>query len=229
MNKTFSHLASPKNVAGWERGASAIGGAALVLLGLSRRRTGGWLTAALGGALLFRGAGGSCKLYEALGISTASEPLHSPRISVPGNRGIKVEKTFLVHRPAEELYRTWRNFENLPHFMKHLESVEMRGTGRSHWIARGPMGRKVQWDAEIINEHENEMIAWRSLPGSDVSHAGTVRFRRLPGGTEVRISLEYDVPGGALGAAIAKLFHEEPSQQIESDMMRFKQLMESAG
>jgi uncharacterized membrane protein len=229
MNKTFSHLSSPKNVGEWDRIASAVGGAAMLFLGLSRRRAGGWLTAALGGALLFRGATGSCKFYEALGISTVPEQPHSPRISVPGNRGIKVEKTFFVHRPAEELYRTWRNFENLPHFMKHLESVEVRGDRSSHWIARGPMGSRVQWDAEIINEHENEMIAWRSLAGSDVDHAGTVRFRRLPGGTEVRISLEYDVPGGALGAAIAKLFHEEPSQQIESDMMRFKHLMETAG
>jgi uncharacterized membrane protein len=230
MKNPVLSLSSPKNINEWERGISAAGGAALLVLGLSRRRLAGWLTAALGGVLIARAAAGSCKFYQALGISSADEStLPKPRISVPKNRGIKVEKTFFVHRPAEELFRTWRNFENLPHFMKHLESVRALDAKRSHWIARGPAGRKVRWDAEVINEHENEMIAWRSLMGSDVDHAGTVRFRRLPGGTEVRIALEYDVPGGAFGAALARLFHEEPSQQIESDMMRFKQLMETAG
>ena len=112
--------------------------------------------------------------------------------------------------------------------MKHLESVRVLDATRSHWVVRGPGGRKVKWDAEIINEHPNEMIAWRSLNG-DVHHAGTVRFDPAPGGTDVRISLEYDFPGGAIGAAVARLFHEEPSQQIESDMMRFKQMMEAAG
>lgn len=230
MKTSASFLSSPKNINELERSISMAGGAALLVLGLSQRRLAGWLTAALGGALVARGITGSCKFYQALGISSVQEfASPKPPISVPGNRGIKVEKTFFVHRPAEELFRTWRNFENLPHFMKHLESVRALDGKRSHWIARGPAGRKVQWDAEVINEHENEMIAWRSLMGSDVDHAGTVRFRRLPGGTEVRIALEYDVPGGVFGAALARLFHEEPSQQIESDMMRFKQMMETAG
>ena len=228
MNKSLTSYCGPRNVGSVERVASALGGAALIALGLSQRRRTGWLTAVMGSALVARGIGGNCKLYEALGLSTAPE-LESPRISVHGNRGIKVEKTFVVHRPPAELFRTWRNFQNLPHFMDHLESVEVLDGKRSRWIARGPAGRSVQWDAEVINEHADEMIAWRSLPGSDVDNAGTVRFRPVEGGTEVRIALEYDVPGGMLGAVVARLFHSEPAQEIESDMLRFKQMMEAAG
>lgn len=216
-----------KNLAENERLISTVGGAALVALGLSRRGLAGWLTATLGGALMARGISGNCQLYQALDISTVGPAGPLSRISVPGNRGIKVEKSFFVQREPEKLFRAWRNFENLPHFMTHLESVRVLDGRRSHWVARGPGGRKVQWDAEVINEHPNEMIAWRSLDG-DVNHAGTVRFRAVPGGTEVRVAMEYDVPGGVLGAAFAKLFHEEPAQQIESDMLRFKEMMESA-
>ncbi|MEA3186240.1 MAG: hypothetical protein QOD99_70 [Chthoniobacter sp.] len=207
---------------------STVGGAALLAIGVSKRGLAGWLTAALGGALVARGLSGNCQLYQALDISTAKPAPGNSRISVPGNRGIKVEKSFFVQREPEKLFRTWRNFENLPHFMKHLESVRVLDDRRSHWVARGPGGKKIHWDAEVINEHPNEMIAWRSLDG-DVNHAGTVRFLPAAGGTEVRISLEYDLPGGAIGAAVARFFHEEPSQQIEADMMRFKQMMESAG
>ncbi len=217
-----------KNLNVNERIASGLVGAALIALGLMKRGFTGWLSAAFGSALFFRGASGNCQLYQALGVSTAPIGGRSSRISVPGNRGIKVEKTFFVERAPAELFRTWRNFENLPHFMKHLESVQMLDEKHSHWIARGPAGRRVEWDAEVINEHPNEMIAWRSLEG-DVDHAGTVRFQPVPGGTEVRIALEYDLPGGAVGAAVAKLFCEEPAEQIDADMRRFKQMMETAG
>jgi uncharacterized membrane protein len=135
----------------------------------------------------------------------------------------------MINKAPEELYRFWRNFENLPRFMNHLESVTPLGGDRSHWVAKAPAGARVEWDAEVYNEKENELIAWRSLEDADVNNAGSVRFRRAPNGrgTEVKVVLNYEPPGGKIGAAIAKLFGEEPGQQIEEDLHRFKQLMEA--
>src|SRR5262249_45397588 len=136
-----------------------------------------------------------------------------------------------VRSPKEPkvLYGFWRNFSNLPRFMKHLESVTETNDGRSHWVAKAPAGMTVEWDAEIINEEENELIAWRSLEGATVPNAGSVRFERAPGnrGSVVRVSLSYEPPGGVLGSKIAKLFGGEPEQQVEEDLRRFKQLMEA--
>ena len=218
------------NVGEVERWASAIGGGALALYGLSRGTLGGVVLALVGGSLVYRGATGHCNMYEALHISTAGDTgRRSPAVVIPGQRGIKVEKAVTVNRSPEELYRFWRNFENLPRFMYHLESVHVTGEGRSHWVAKAPAGTTVEWDAEIYNEKENELIAWRSLEGADVPNAGSVRFQSAPGGrgTEVRVTLEYDPPGGVIGATIAKLFGEEPSQQVEEDLRRFKQTMEA--
>jgi uncharacterized membrane protein len=112
--------------------------------------------------------------------------------------------------------------------MNHLESVTTTGEGRSHWVAKAPAGTTVQWDAEIYNEKEGELIAWRSLEGADVDNAGSVRFEPAgAGGTTVRVTLRYDPPGGAVGAAIARIFGENPEQQIEEDLRRFKQVMET--
>src|SRR5260370_25086851 len=110
--------------------------------------------------------------------------------------------------------------------MRHLESVQVQGN-RSHWVAKGPLGTCVEWDAEIYNENPNEMIAWRSLEGADVDSTGSVHFTPAPGGrgTDVRVVLKYNPPAGKLGAAIAKLFGSEPDQQIRDDLRRFKQLM----
>src|SRR5438067_12181491 len=124
MNNILSRLYFSKNINDWERAVSSIGGAALIVLGLSHRRLAGWLAVTFGSGLLVRGVTGHCQCYEALGISTTPVRHPHPRISVRGNRGIKVEKTFFVHRPAEVLYRTWRNFENQPHFMGYIESVQ---------------------------------------------------------------------------------------------------------
>ena len=219
------------NVSETERWASAIGGGALVAYGVTRLVQGNLLGAVLGligGGLIYRGATGHCDVYGALGISTAAGS-NNPNVSVPAHRGIKVEKSVTVNKSPEELYRFWRNFENLPRFMDHLESVRIEGEGRSHWVAKAPAGRTVEWDAEIYNEKENELIAWRSLEGADVDNAGSVRFEAQPEGrgTTVRVSLKYDPPGGLLGSTFAKLFGEEPSQQIEEDLRRFKQVMEA--
>src|SRR5918911_2757879 len=122
---------------------------------------------------------------------------------------MKVKRVATINRSPVELYNFWHNFENLPRFMKHLESVRATGEGRSHWVAKAPAGSAVEWDAEITQDRPNELIAWRSLPGADVDNEGSVRFERAPGGrgTLIRVNLRYDLPGGALGKAVATLMN----------------------
>jgi len=140
-----------------------------------------------------------------------------------------VKKSIIIDAPAADLYRFWRDFENLPRFMRHLESVRVTDERRSHWVAKGPAGTTVEWDAEITEERPDELIAWRSAEGADVFNAGSVRFEEATGGrgTIVRVELDYDPPGGILGVAVAKLFGEEPAQQIDGDLRRFKQIIET--
>jgi uncharacterized membrane protein len=142
---------------------------------------------------------------------------------------VRTHRSITVRRPVEEVYAFWRNFENLPRFMRHLESVQMVDERRSHWKALAPLGQTVEWDAETIEDRPDELIAWRSLPGADVYNAGTVRFQPAPGGrgTEVRVTLEYDPPFGKLGSKVAMLFREEPGQQVQDDLRHFKQVMET--
>ncbi|MDB6016842.1 MAG: cyclase/dehydrase [Pedosphaera sp.] len=151
------------------------------------------------------------------------------RAAVTGNRGKKVVKSCTINKTPEELFRFWRRLENLPRFASHLISVTENSSGLSRWVARSPAGNTVEWDAIIINEHENSMIAWETVQGSEIQNAGTVRFEPAPAGqgTEVTVSLEYVPPAGKLGAAIAKIFGEEPELQVEDDLRRFKALMEA--
>jgi uncharacterized membrane protein len=144
-----------------------------------------------------------------------------------GPAGIHVEEAVTVSKPASEVFRFWRNFENLSRFMNHLREVSQREAGISHWVARGPAGMNVEWDARIINEIDGRLIAWQSLEGSELSTAGSVNFRETPRGTEVRVNLQYNPPAGKLGAAVARLLGEEPSVQIHEDLRRFKQLIET--
>jgi uncharacterized membrane protein len=141
---------------------------------------------------------------------------------------VTVRRAVTVQRPRSEVYRFWRDFSNLPRFMDHLESVDVLDDRRSHWKAKAPAGSNVEWDAEIVDERENELITWRSLQNADVANRGSVRFADAPGnrGTEVHVALEYEPPGGKLGAIVAKLFGEEPGQQVADDLRRFKQVME---
>ncbi|HVF44229.1 MAG TPA: SRPBCC family protein [Pyrinomonadaceae bacterium] len=223
---------SSVNVGQTERWVSALGGGALALYGLTRGSLGGIALALAGAALVQRGYSGHCNLYEAIGYSTGGDAAlrNSDNVSVPAERGTKVEKSVTIDRPASDLYSFWRNFENLPQFMNHLESVRSIGNERTHWVAKAPAGTTVEWDAEVYNDKPNELIAWRTLEGSQVSSAGSVRFEEAPnGGTEVRVSLKYDPPGGKLGSLVARLFGENPERQIEEDLGRFKELMESMG
>jgi uncharacterized membrane protein len=215
------------NVGKTERLISGIAGAAVIAMAL-RRKPLRALLLPLGGGLLSRAVSGRCAVNRALGRNTAHGDRVSPVASVARGQGIKVEQSIKVNRPPEEVYRFWRQLENLPRFMDHLESVTLIDENRSHWVAKAPAGTKVEWDATIHNEIENELIAWRSLPGADVDNAGSVHFTLSGNGTEVRVVLSYDPPAGRVGAAVAKLLGEEPSQQVEEDLRRLKQVMEAS-
>jgi uncharacterized membrane protein len=176
------------------------------------------------------GNGGSSPWLTLTAAAIAGYALYKRmgKASSPGKNAIFVSKSITIDRPVGEIYRFWRSLENLPRAMSHLESVREHPNGRSHWTAKGPAGRKVEWDAEILVDRENEIISWRSIEGADVPNEGTVRFKDVGNGqrTEVKVSLTYHPPGGALGAAIAKLFGEEPSQQVEEDLRKLKKELE---
>ena len=147
------------------------------------------------------------------------------------NGAVRARTAITVNRSPEDVYGCWHRFENLPSFMHHLESVRVNGDGRSHWVAAAPAGRTVEWDAEVVEDVPNQLIAWRSLEGAEVPNSGSVRFAPAPGGrgTEVTLEVEYQPPGRAMGAAVARLFGEEPVQQMKDDLRRFKQVMETGG
>ena len=159
---------------------------------------------------------------------TALDLICAKQLTGNGNQGVHAKASCIVNRSPEEVYSFWRSFENLPRFMKHLESVHDKGDGRSHWVAKGPAGTTVEWDATIIADVPNEVITWRSLEGADVDNAGAVRFEKAPGGrgTIVKVNIQYNPPAGVIGATIAKLFGEEPEQQLDDDLRRFKQVLE---
>ena len=140
-----------------------------------------------------------------------------------------VVRTVTVNLPRPEVYAFWRDFENFPRFMKHLESVTVLNEQRSHWVAKAPAGSTVEWDAEITADEPNSHIAWHSIGEADVDNAGSVHFSDAPGnrGTEVLVQLSYDAPAGTLGKMVAKMFGEEPGQQVREDLRRFKALAET--
>jgi uncharacterized membrane protein len=224
-------MTSSINVADVERWASAIGGAALTAFGIKQlkgRSPSGAALAAAGSALMYRGATGYCPVYAAAGIATVDDS-DGTRAALAGPRGVNVEEVVTINAPADQLFRFWRNFEQLPRFMDHLLSVNEIDRRLSHWVAKAPGRQTVEWDAEIINEIPGELIGWRTLEGSDIVSAGSVHFKQALGsrGTEVRVRLQYDPPAGKIGATVAWLFGHEPSQVIREDLRRFKQLMET--
>lgn len=140
-----------------------------------------------------------------------------------------VTKAVTINKPIEQVFAFWQQLENLPRFMRYLDSVERLGDGRSRWRAKGPGGVPVQWEAETLTERENEIISWRSVPGSTIQTSGTVRFERAPGarGTEVHVEMQFQPPAGTLGKTVAWITGRDPSRQLHEDLMRFKQLLET--
>ncbi len=225
MGGSKSQTACPaKNVGEVERYGSLFAGGLLLVNGIGRGKLSGLLLTGLGAALVYRGYTGHCSLYDQLGMNTRSS---GKALGVQARKGFRFERSLTIQRPAQELFAYWRNLSNLPRFMRHLESVTEMGGGRSSWVARGPMGLKIQWEAEVHNEDPGRLIAWRSLPGGQVDTAGSVHFEERARGTEVRVSLKYNPPGGKLGANLAWLMGDSVEQEVTSDLERFKKAMES--
>jgi len=218
-----------KNVGEAERYSSILGGLGLILAGLSRRGIGAVALGALGAALIQRGVTGHCSLYSGMGVNGTTAEAETERSGVPDNVGIKLERSVVINRPREELFAFWRYFPNLTRAMKHVERIDLLNEKRSHWVIQTPRGRRIEWDAVVINEHPNEMIAWESLPGAKIENAGTVRFDPEPHGegTVVTVKLEYNPPGGLFGRLGATLLGEKAGKEIEEDLNQLKNLMES--
>ncbi|MEG3438721.1 SRPBCC family protein [Pannus brasiliensis CCIBt3594] len=198
-----------------ERWASLIGGGALVLTGLRQGSLRGALTAIAGGGLLYQGL-------------THQSTIERAKEAIGAANTIKVEKTVTIDRTPAELYTFWRDFERLPTFLKHIKSITVLNDRRSRWVATAPL-QDVEWEAEILKDETNHLIAWASVEGSQIDNSGFIRFQPATGdrGTEVKLVLEYSPAGGAIANTIAKLFGESPEQQIGDDLRRFKQLMEA--
>lgn len=208
-----------KNLNEAERWISMIGGGALVLAGLSKKSFGGMLMAAIGGGLIYRGKTAHCPVYDKLGIST--KEAFGTELSIEGST--------TIYRSVEEVYRFYRDFDNFPRYMKHLDSVTELGPDRSHWVVSLPAGRKLEWDAQIVEDKENELIRWRSLDGADIQHHGEARFVRAPGdrGTEIHLRWKYLPPAGGVGAVIGKLANIFTESTLREELHRLKQILEA--
>lgn len=217
----------PINISETERWLSGAGGLGLILYGLKTRGPMGLALGAIGAALACRGVTGHSCTYKAMGFSTADHD--RSHAAVDGSRSLKIEESIFIAADHVTLYRFWRNPENLSRVMTHVKSVRNTSNNRSRWVVEGPMGTDIEWDAEIFNDRENELIAWRSLEGSEVSNAGSVRFKKddSGAGTTVKVSLMYYPPAGKLGAAIAKLMGDDPARQVREDLERFKTIAEA--
>jgi uncharacterized membrane protein len=211
-----------RNVGDEERWLSLSGGVALALAAMRRGGLGGILLGAIGGMLLYRGASGHCAVYQRMGYNTAGSQL-LPR------RELRATTSIIIDRPRDELYSAWRNFDNLPRFMQHILEVTTYDDRRSHWVARMPLGQRVEWDSEVTEDVPNERIKWQSTGDSAVQHHGEVRFRPATDGrgTEVDVDLHYLPPGGSVGTAFARLISGLTRYEIQADVRRFKQLMET--
>ena len=199
---------------------SAAGGGLLIYYGLRYHGVPGLALAAAGGYLLFRGATGYCPANEATGRDTADQK----------NRSLEITRSLTINKPREELYAYWRQLENLPTFMQHLQEIRQTNEKQSHWVANVPkdMGT-IAWDAEIVREEENQRLAWRSLPGSDIENAGEVQFKDAPAnrGTVVQATITYRPPAAAVGSDVAQLLNPLFTQMVKEDLRRFKRLMET--
>jgi uncharacterized membrane protein len=210
-----------------ERLCAGATAAFLAAYGLSRRSLSGACLALAAVPLAYRSVTGSWPVQLSERAEHGGRDATADALS--GDRGVHVRASVRIERPLPEVYRFWRRLEHLPRFMTYLDTVAELGDGRSHWVVKGPAGVRVEWDAEIINEVENSVIGWRSLPGADVTTAGSVNFDAVRGGraTQLSVHLQYAAPAGKLGSLVAWMFGHEPSQTIREDLRRLKQILEA--
>lgn len=221
---------SKVNVGDSERMLSGLVGGAFLLLAAQQKKS--WLSssaALMGLSMLGRGWTGNCKIYRELGIDSSHG---GHQLVIPGsmlNGTVKVQKTVTIKGTPAQIYQFWRKFDNLPSFMQNLESVSETAPGRTHWVARGPGDLQLEWDARIHEDTTNERISWTTVDDSPIHHNGSVSFREDPNGrgTQVKVVLRYDIPGGRLGQGLAKLLGSEPGQQLDADLRRLKMFLET--
>lgn len=220
-----------------ERIASVVGGGVLALYGLKRGGVAGTLLTGVGATLVYRGVTGHWPVLGTLD-GGAGRGIHA---GVDDEIAVRVSRTTVIARQRDEVYRVWRDFTGLPRFMEHLEQVGILPDGRSHWIARGPGGVQSEWDAELTDDRSGERIAWRTAPGADAPHRAEITFEDVHGGgTEVRLTVEYEAPGGrlgrmfaehapagALGRAVQRLLGFTPEQMVGRALERLRAEMEA--
>ncbi len=217
-----------RNVGAIERWVCLGTGGVLAFGALRVRGVLGAVAGAGAAFLVYRGVTGYCPAYGALGLSSADHEgtYYNPSASVPYGTGVRVEQSIAVARPARELYDYWRRLDTLPQFMEHVEEVTVLTDRRSRWRVRAPVGSRMTWEAEIINDVPGQIIGWRSLPGSAIHHAGSVHFDRRDGLTEVRVVLEYAPPARYVGASMARILGDDPQRAVAEDLRRFKAIVE---
>ena len=214
----------PTSLSDAEKWLALGAGALLLVLAATRRSAAGAWLATSSVPLFYRGITGYWPALVAGDFQSGET-----KTVLAGDGGIHVRESIRLERPITDVYRFWRRLESLPRFMEHLDRVTETSDGRSHWVANGPAGLAVEWDAQIINEVRDKVLAWKSLPGSDVVTAGSVNFDEVRAGrsTQVTVHLQYAPPAGKAGALLASLFGREPSQTIREDLRRLKQLLEA--
>lgn len=209
--------------------------------GLLRRPNSAWLWARVGGdgmdlALLARalrnhdGRGRARTVAATVAVAgIAALDLYAATTRSRRETAMNLTATTTINKPPSEVYQFWRRLENLPTFMAHVDDVKTSGTGSSHWVVSAPFGRTVEWDAETVEDVPDQRLAWKSTQDADIDNRGSVEFVPAPGdrGTEVHVSIDYGMPGGKLGEAVARYFGEDPHQQLDDDLRRLKQILET--
>lgn len=199
----------------WPPGVRVImgaAGAALLINALAGRRSALGLLGGLGGAALIARSSANMPIDRLVGVRRPA---------------MELQKCIDVAAPIEQVFETFSQLERFPELMSHVREVHVRGDGTSQWVVEGPAGRTISWEAVTTRLEPNRLIAWRTLPGSAVEHAGLLRFEQTNGGTRVLVTMNYTPPAGALGHAVARLFGTDPKSELNDDLLRMKVFLET--